>query len=79
MGDFHSQPEGASANDFAILREVEVAWLSQQLSDSIANLGYPVGMGMAPHPDQIKKAAETLFERYAKMIEMAHKAAEPRL
>ena len=53
------------------LREVEIAWLSDQLSKSIANLGYPVGMGIPPHPEQIKKAATALFERYAKMIEMA--------
>lgn len=61
--------------DMQVLREVEVAWLSDQLSSSIANLGYPVGMGIAPHPDSMKKAAETLFERYAKMIEMARATA----
>lgn len=55
--------------------EVEVAWLSDVLSNSIANLGYPVGMGVAPHPEQIRRAAETLFERYAKMIEMARYGA----
>ena len=53
------------------LREIEVAWLSDRLSTSIANLGYPVGCGVPPHPEQIKRAAELLFERYAKMIEMA--------
>lgn len=59
-----------------VLREVEVAWLSDQLSNSIANLGYPVGCGVAPHPEQIKKAAETLFGRYAKMIELARRARQ---
>lgn len=62
-------------SDMDVLREVEVAWLSERLSESIAGLGYPVGMGIAPHPDQISKAAGILFERYAKMIEMARKAA----
>jgi len=53
------------------LREIEIAWLSDRLSESIAGLGYPVGMGIPPHPEQIKKAATILFERYATMIEMA--------
>lgn len=57
--------------DFQVLRDVEVEWLSKALGDAIANLGYPVGCGLAPHPEQLKHAAETLFERYAKMIEMA--------
>ena len=56
------------------LRKVEVAWLSEQLSTWIANLGYPVGCGIAPHPETIKRAAETLFDRYAKMIELARQA-----
>jgi hypothetical protein len=59
-----------------VLREAEVVWLSEQLSNSIANLGYPVGCGVAPHPEQIKKAAETLFGRYSRMIEMARRARE---
>lgn len=61
----------------AALREFEIAWLSNRLSESIANLGYPVGMGIAPHPESIKKAATILFERYAKMIEMARTASMP--
>ena len=28
------------------------------LETMIANLGYPVGMGLAPHPDATKKMAE---------------------
>lgn len=65
-------------SDMDVLREVEVEWLAGELSRSIAGLGYPVGCGVPPHPDQIKKAAETLFERYAKMIEMARaNAAKP--
>lgn len=51
------------------IREMEVPWLVKELGDSISNLGYPVGMGMAPHPDQLQRAAERLFERWAKMAE----------
>lgn len=53
------------------LREAEVAWLSGELSRAIANLGYPVGCGIAPHPEQIAHAAEIIFDRYAAMIRMA--------
>ncbi len=53
------------------IREAEIAWLSETLGESIANLGYPVGCGQAPHPETLKKAATTLFDRYAKMIELA--------
>lgn len=63
-----------SKKDFQMLRKVEVEWLSEQLSDAIANLAYPVGMGVAPKPHHIKRAAETLFGRYARMIEMARRA-----
>lgn len=69
------RPADPTAEDFEVLRELEVAWLTSTLCDSIANLGYPVGMGMAPNPEQIKKAATTLFERYAKMIAMARGCA----
>lgn len=61
--------------DFQALREVEVAWLASELSRAIANLAYPVGMGVAPQHYHVEAAAKTLFERYAKMIEMAHGAA----
>lgn len=68
---------GPTAADFAALREVEVAWLMDNLSGAIANLGYPVGCGVPPSPGHLKRAAETLFERYAKMIEMAHGVGAP--
>ena len=54
-----------------MLRDVETKWLTAELGRSIANLGYPVGMGVAPHHDTLMKAATTLFDRYAKMIELA--------
>jgi hypothetical protein len=63
--------------DFAILREIETELLIENLSESIANLGYPVGCGISPTYDHLKRAADTLFERYAKMIEMAHGVAQP--
>jgi cytochrome P450 len=64
--------------DMDALREVEIEWLAGELGRSIANLGYPVGCGVPPSPEHLQKAAETLFARYAKMIEMARaNAAKP--
>ena len=60
--------------DFEALREVETEWLANELSFAIKNLGYPVGCGIAPHSDTMKKAANKLFDRYAKMIELARNA-----
>lgn len=57
------------------LREIEVAWLSRELGRAIANLAYPVGCGAAPTDYHLEAAAKALFERYAKMIEMARRAA----
>lgn len=31
--------------------------LEHMLETMIANLGYPVGMGIAPHPDTVKEMA----------------------
>lgn len=66
--------EGEIKKAVNVLRETEVAWLEKELGDAIANLGYPVGMGIRPHPKQLKYAAKRLFERYAKMIELARRA-----
>ena len=63
-----------TAADFETLREVETEWLARELCDGIAGLGYPVGCGIAPHPDTLKKAATKIFDRYAKMIELARNA-----
>lgn len=60
--------------DLQVLREVEIQWLAGELGASIANLGYAVGLGVAPKEDALKRAAEKLFERYAKMIEMTRAA-----
>ena len=62
MSDLPSITERVEA-----FRETEIPWLVKELGDSIANLGYPVGMGNAPHPDQLQRAAEALFERWCKM------------
>lgn len=65
-------------SDMEALREVETEWLSSELERAIKNLGYPVGMGIAPHPEHLRAAAKALFERYAKMIELARaNAAQP--
>ena len=57
------------------LREIEVAWLSRELGRAISNLAYPVGCGAAPTDYHLESAAKALFERYAKMIEMAARNA----
>ena len=71
--------EAPTADDFAALREVEEAWLSSELSRAIKNLAYPVGMGKAPQACHMDAAARFLFDRYAKMIEMAHTARDAAL
>lgn len=37
--------------------------IADDLERSIANLGYPVGLGLAPHPDDCAKAARTIVSR----------------
>lgn len=61
-----------------VLREVETAWLAEQLSRAISNLAYPVGCGRAPYPEHINSAATILFDRYVKMIEMAARQGLPK-
>jgi len=58
-------------DDIKVLREVETRWLAETLAGAIANLGYPVGMGIAPNPEHLIFAAGKLFDRYSAMIEMA--------
>ena len=65
----------ATPEDFEVLREVETTWLADEWARAIANLGYPVGCGIAPNPEQMKHAADRLFERYLKMFRMVHEAA----
>jgi hypothetical protein len=65
----------SEAPELKLLREVETEWLANELGQAIANLGYPVGCGVAPHREQLMKAANTLFDRYVRMIELAGAAA----
>lgn len=37
-------------------------WVAQSLHDSISNLGYPVGMGMAPNAASTERAAKLICE-----------------
>lgn len=57
--------------DIDALREVEISWLTDALGAAIANLGYPVGCGVAPNREQLLRAASTLIDRYLLMVEMA--------
>jgi hypothetical protein len=41
------------------------AIIARSLSDSIASLSYPVGMGLAPHPDACRAAADKITEKFA--------------
>lgn len=47
-------------------RERDVRWISAELEVWVANLGYPVGMGVVPHPVQTERFAEGLFDALAK-------------
>lgn len=62
--------------DITILREVEVNWLTDSLGVAIANLGYPVGCGVAPNREQLLRAASKLTDRYMAMIGMARDGGE---
>jgi hypothetical protein len=44
-------------------REFLVSKIAADLETSISNLGYPVGLGIAPHPDTCRQAAERIIER----------------
>jgi hypothetical protein len=58
-----------------LMRDVETEWLAHNLGRSIANLGYPVGMGIAPHEDALQQAAAMLFERFIAMAEFVDQHA----
>jgi hypothetical protein len=57
----------ASADQVATqaLREIEVPYLMEVLGKSIANVGYPIGCGLAPSEDALRKAADKLFDRFS--------------
>lgn len=58
-------------SEIKMLREIETKWLAKEIGEAIANLGYAVGMGVAPKQGALDNAASKLFERYADMIECA--------
>lgn len=65
------------AEDIELIRDLEIPWLKTMLADSIANLGYPVGMGVSPSEAHLDHAAEFLFARYEKMIGLALAGSGP--
>lgn len=64
-----------SDEDWDALREVERAWLAKELARAIANLGYPVGMGIAPSQEHIDRMAGTLADRAVSQVRQAVTAA----
>jgi len=57
------------AGGLSALRDMEIKWVADVLGRSIQNLGYPVGMGIAAHPDACTKAATTLVDRWIVITE----------
>lgn len=45
------------------VRAALIVLIADDLERSIASLGYPVGCGVAPHPDLCHRAAEQIVER----------------
>lgn len=50
-------------NDAALVVEALTDAIAGDLERSIAALGYPVGMGLAPSPEECRKAAARIVER----------------
>jgi hypothetical protein len=50
-------------SDAALVVEALTDAVAGDLERSIAALGYPVGMGVAPAPDECRKAAARIVER----------------
>lgn len=50
--------------DIAALREAETNYLADELGAAIANLGYPVGCGLASNRELLLWAADKLVDRY---------------
>lgn len=62
-----------------VLKSMEIAWLADLLGSSIANLGYPVGCGIAPNPETMQRAATKVFERYENIIGLAARGHQIRV
>lgn len=64
-----SKDAGGFATEEANIAAAQWPWVADSLRESIANLGYPVGMGMAPHPKSIERAAKLICEHVACQID----------
>lgn len=60
--------EKEAREDFKVLREMEAAWLSDELTRSISNLGYPVGLGVGPSKNHADLAAKAIVGRYIDIL-----------
>lgn len=63
------------AKDAEMLRDLEIPFLADLLSVSIANLGYPVGCGIPLSQEHAKKAATALFDRFVSLANAMQKGA----
>lgn len=48
-------------------REIEIEWLTELLGMWISNIGYPVGCGVPPSDGHLRRAAESIVDRYTDM------------
>ncbi len=54
----------APTDALRLVPDDQVRKLATQLASSIAGLGYPVGLGIAPPEDVCMKAAQGIFDLY---------------
>lgn len=72
-GQFVSSPPVAQEPiTVEALREIETAWIADALSASIANIGYPVGCGVAPNREGLMFCAGKLFDRFVALAAAIH-------
>lgn len=67
--------EKEAREDFEVLHKVETEWLAEALSDSIANLGYPVGCGVGLSKESADRAASKIVDRYIDILWRIRKTA----
>jgi hypothetical protein len=63
--------QGNFVSEAANVAAAQWPWVAQSLQDSIANLGYPVGMGVAPNPASTERAAKLICEYVACQVDAA--------
>jgi hypothetical protein len=66
-----SIPNAGFVSEAANVAASQWRWVAQSLHDSIANLGYPVGMGMSPSPKSTEHAAKLICEYIACEVDAA--------